>query len=413
MPQRIADCLWEAFHIFFRNFNFPCDLGLRKVGTPNERSPVFLSGNYTLTVQRVLRKLRGCDCYLLVANSRGSNVWCAAGMNEFTEFDVIDVINVTGIKDLVQHRRIIAPVYAAPGIDIGAIKRETGFNIQWGPTHLDDLPRYIANGLKRTNDMFQVKFGLQDRIEQALANAWCYTMTIAIVLIFWPLFFVKVIGIIFLVYLFGFTLYPVLPEEEGWRRTLVTATLLMSGMAALGYWQAWDLADYALWEGILAGTVVLMALDGCGSSPLYKSTIKHWATHGDYKSHFSPIIDPSLCINCMQCVLVCPRDVFAAVREEVKTVVAVKPDQCEECLACYKQCPTDAIFNRSGKVKGDVKSVPNLAILAARDWSHLKEEERWIGMPTMPRSGIPVVVTPNAGAEHAADEILLADVDGP
>ena len=101
----IKDILWETFHIFFRHFNFPCALGLRRVGNPNERSPVFLSGNYTLTVQRVLRKLRGCDCYLLVANSRGSNVWCAAGMNEFTEYDVIDVINVSGIKDLVRHRR--------------------------------------------------------------------------------------------------------------------------------------------------------------------------------------------------------------------------------------------------------------------------------------------------------------------
>jgi NAD-dependent dihydropyrimidine dehydrogenase PreA subunit len=401
MLEKIRDLLWETFHIFFRHFNFPCALGLRRVGIPNERSPVFLSGNYTLTVQRVLRKLRGCDCYLLVANSRGSNVWCAAGMNEFTEYDVIDAINVSGIKNLVQHRRIIAPVYAAPGIDIRAIKRETGFNVQWGPTHLDDLPRYIANGFRRTNDMFQVKFGVQDRLEQALSTAWCYTMTLAAVLIFWPLFFVKVIGIIFAVYVFGFTFYPMLPEEVRWQRTLTIAVMLMGAMAALGYWRDWALVDLTLWESILAGTILLMAMDGCGSSPLFKSTIVHWATKGDYKSAFSPIVDPALCINCMQCVLVCPRDVFAAVRGEVKTVVAVKPDQCEECLACYKQCPTDAIFNRSGKVKGDVKSIPNLATLAARDWSHLLDEQRWIGMPTIVRSGIPVVVGASTPAAPA------------
>ena len=403
MLEKIKDILWETFHIFFRNFNFPCALGLRRVGNPNERSPVFLSGNYTLTVQRVLRKLRGCDCYLLVANSHGSNVWCAAGMNEFTEYDVIDAINVSGIKDLVRHRRIIAPVYAAPGIDIRVIKQVSGFNIQWGPTHLDDLPRYIANGLKRTNDMFQVKFGLQDRLEQALANSWCYTMTLAFVLIFWPLFFLKVIGIIFGVYLFGFTFYPLLPEEVRFRRTLAIAAVLMGAMAAFGWWQGWEPADYALWESVLAATILLMAGDGCGSSPLFKSTIVHWLTRGDYKSAFSPIIDPALCINCMQCVLVCPRDVFAAVRGQVKTVVAVNPEQCEECLACYKQCPTDAIFNRSGKVKGDVKSVPNLAALAARDWSHLRDEERWIGMPTTVRSGIPVVIEASAAAPVPAE----------
>ena len=410
MREKIRDILWEMFHIFFRHFNFPCALGLRRVGNPNERSPVFLSGNYTLTVQRVLRKLRGCDCYLLVANSRGSNVWCAAGMNEFTEYDVIDVINVSCIRDLVRHRRIIAPVYAAPGIDIRTIKKETGFNIQWGPTHLNDLPRYIANGLKRTHDMFQVKFGLQDRLEQALSTAWCYSMTIGLVLIWWPLFFVKVVGIIFAVYLFGFTFYPFLPEEVRWRRTIAIAAILMGAMAALGWWQDWELADYGLWELVLAATILLMAMDGCGSSPLFKSTIVHWLSRGDYKSAFSPIIDPALCINCMQCVLVCPRDVFAAVRGEVKTVVAVKPDQCEECLACYKQCPTDAIFNRSGKVKGDVKSIPNLVALAARDWSHLHEEERWIGMPTTVRNGVPVVIGASVATARVPSEPVVPEV---
>src|SRR5262249_53339566 len=108
MLASIKDALWELFHIFFRHFNFPCKLGLIRVGNPNQHSAVFLSGNYTLTVQRVLRKLRGTDCYLLVANSRGSNVWCAAGMNEFSEYDVIDAINVSRLKDVVTHRRIIA-----------------------------------------------------------------------------------------------------------------------------------------------------------------------------------------------------------------------------------------------------------------------------------------------------------------
>lgn len=391
MLTRIKDVLWETFHIFFRHFNFPCKLGLIRVGNPDAGSPVFLSGNYTLTVQRVLRKLRGTDGYLLVANSRGSNVWCAAGMNEFSEYDVIDAINVSGLRDLVTHRRIIAPVYAAPGVDIGAVKRETGFNIKWGPTHLDDLPRYVANGLKRTNDMFQVQFGLQDRLEQALSTAWCYTMTIGIGAFIWPHFFLGAIGIIFLVYLFGFTFYPLFPEERYWRRTLLIAALLMSGMAGFGLWRGWTGTDFLVWEGVLAAVCVLMAMDGCGSSPLHKSTIKHWLLNGDYQSHFSPVIDPDLCINCVQCILVCPTDVFAARRGAVNTVVAVKPERCEECLACFKQCPTDAIFNRSGKVKGDVKSIPNLDALAARDWSHLAGEERWVGVATRLRGGIPVV----------------------
>ena len=94
----IQGFFWETFHTFFRNFNFPCKLELIPLGNPNKNSPVFLSGNYSLVVERLKRVLEGTDCYLLVANSRGSNVWCAAGMNEYTEHDVIDAINVSDLK---------------------------------------------------------------------------------------------------------------------------------------------------------------------------------------------------------------------------------------------------------------------------------------------------------------------------
>ena len=347
-------------------------------------------------MQRVLRKISKIDCYLLVANSRGSNVWCAVGMNEFSEYDVIDAINVARLGELVKHRRIIAPVYAAPGVDVEAVKRETGFVIRWGPTHLDDIPRYIANGYRRTADMFQVSFGLQDRIEQALATALAYSMTIGIGLFFFPIFFLQLIGLIFLVYLFGFIFYPLLPYERRYRRTLTLLAIFSAGLWAVGLAAGWTLGTLALWQIVVAGVVMLMAMDACGSSPLFKTTVTHWLKSGDYESLFDPVVDPDGCTNCMQCVIVCPKYVFAARRGKVKTVVALNPTQCVECLACLKQCPTDAIYNRSGEYKGDVKSIPNLPYLITRDWSHLKAEVRWIGAPTTNRDGFPVVVEEQA-----------------
>jgi NAD-dependent dihydropyrimidine dehydrogenase PreA subunit len=400
---RVKDFFWELFHTFFRYYNFPCKLGLIRVGQPNESSPVFVSGNYTLTVKRLLRKLKlsSIDCYLLVANSRGCNVWCAVGMNEFSDFDIIDAINVSGLRGLVNHQRIIVPVYAAPGVDIGAVKRETGFNVHWGPTHLNDLPRYIKNGLKRTSDMYLVKFGFQDRLEQAMATALAYTMTIGIGAIFWPAFVGRIIGLIFIVYFFGFCLYPFFPEERRWRRAGLQTAILLGTQTAFGVWRGWTPFDHLLWGVILLGLILLMVLDQCGSTPLHKTSIKHWLTKGDYLSLFNPIIDPELCINCMQCVLVCPTGVFAARRQDVKTVVAVKPDSCEECLACVKQCPTDAIFNRNtGQIKGDVKSIPNLVNIISRDWAHLRGEQQWIGAPITFRNGLPVVIeNGNHGSE--------------
>jgi NAD-dependent dihydropyrimidine dehydrogenase PreA subunit len=344
-----------------------------------------------------------------VANSRGCNVWCAVGMNEFSDFDIIDAVNVAGLRDLVKHRRLILPVYAAPGIDVGAVKRETGFNVHWGPTHLNDLPRYVQNGFKRTNDMFRVQFGFQDRLEQALATSLAYAMTIAVGLIFWPAFFAKTIGLIFLVYMFGFLLYPIFPQERLWRRASLQAAILLGAQAAFGVWRGWGALDFAVWGVVLLGVLVLMALDQCGSTPLHKTSLKHWLTEGDYLSLFNPVIDPNLCTNCMQCVLVCPTSVFAARRGEVKTVVAVAPDDCEECLACVKQCPTDAIFNRNtGQYKGDVKSIPNLEYLVSRDWSHLRDQDAWIGAPVTIRNGMPVVVEESVEAGEAKAKAVTA-----
>jgi hypothetical protein len=52
-----------------RGFPLPCKTGLIKIGSPDRNSPVFLTCNYHLTVERVKRALKKMDCYLLVANS--------------------------------------------------------------------------------------------------------------------------------------------------------------------------------------------------------------------------------------------------------------------------------------------------------------------------------------------------------
>jgi NAD-dependent dihydropyrimidine dehydrogenase PreA subunit len=402
---RLSGFLWETFHTFFRNFNFPCELGLIRVGNPTADSPVFVSGNYSLVVERLLRVLQGTDCYLLVANSRGSNVWCAAGMNEYTEHDIVDAINVSHLSKIVRHRQIIAPPYAAPGVDIRAVKRETGFHIKWGPTHLDDIPAYIKHGYKRSNDMVQVQFGFRDRLEQALANTCTYSLTIAIGLLFIPKFILGLIALIAIGHLLWFCGWNWLPEERYWRRTATVAAIMMLLVASFGNLRGWSASQFAIWLVTTLILVVVMGIDGCGSSAVYKTTALHWITKGNYDSLFDPVIDPERCTNCMQCVLVCPMNVFAAKRTGDYKVVAVHPDNCIDCMACVKQCDDDAFFNRSAEFKGDVKSVPNLAEIMTRDWSHLKDEDRWLNHPTTLRNGLPVLdVSGNGKAEQTAEQ---------
>jgi NAD-dependent dihydropyrimidine dehydrogenase PreA subunit len=403
MANQIWLVLWETFHIFFRHYNFPCKLGLRRVGNPDQNSPVLLSGNYTLTVYRLLRVLRGFDCWLLVANARGSNVWCAAGMNEFTDHDVIDAITVDQLSTVVKHQRIIAPPYAAPGVDAERVKEKTGFRLIWGPTHLNDIPRYLRNKSRRTHDMTLVQFGFKDRMEQALSTSLAYSLTIAIGAFFLPEYFLGAMAIVFVVYCAGFAGWYILPTERRWRRTLTLILLFGVPFGAFMMLRGWPTYEVVIWEAITIAVVLLMAMDACGSSPVYKSTIAHWVREGDYHCDFSPIIDPNLCTNCMDCQVVCPTDVFARRRTGDNRMVVVRPENCIECLACVKQCDDLAIFNRTGKVKGDVKSVPNLDALMSRDWSHLEDQDVWLGWPTVIRNSFSVCVEDVPDRRERAD----------
>jgi len=87
----------------------PCKTGLTKIGNPGRNSPVFLTCNYHLTVERIKRALKGIDAHLVVANSRGMNVWCAATGGLLTNHSVISVLKVSGVEELVDHRNVILP----------------------------------------------------------------------------------------------------------------------------------------------------------------------------------------------------------------------------------------------------------------------------------------------------------------
>src|SRR5664280_2043790 len=57
--------------------------GLYRVGDPTSSSPVLVTCNYRMTVDLVRRDLAGVDAWLLVLETYGINVWCAAGKGTF------------------------------------------------------------------------------------------------------------------------------------------------------------------------------------------------------------------------------------------------------------------------------------------------------------------------------------------
>ena len=88
---------------------------------------------------------------------------------------------------------------------------------------------------------------------------------------------------------------------------------------------------------ILAGAPILDALP---AAPPTAETQSRWY----------PVIDYSLCTNCMECLNFCLFGVFGVDAQERLRVVS--PEQCrQDCPACARVCPTGAII--FPKYKGD------------------------------------------------------------
>ncbi len=137
--------------------------GLYALGTPDAQSPVFVTANYTLSFDAVRAALAGLSGYILVLDTRGINVWCAAGKGTFGTDELARRIEATGLQDVVTHRRLILPQLGAPGVAAHEVKKRSGFKVEYGPVRAADLPAYLRAGAA-TPEMRQVRFNLWDRL---------------------------------------------------------------------------------------------------------------------------------------------------------------------------------------------------------------------------------------------------------
>ena len=138
--------------------------GLYAVGTPNEISPVLVSANYKLTFDSLRKELPGLDCWLLILDTKGVNVWCAAGKGTFGTDELIKRLAETGLAETVSHKTLILPQLGASGVNANEIKRQTGFSVVYGPVRARDIKAFLEAGNKATEEMRTVKFTLLDRL---------------------------------------------------------------------------------------------------------------------------------------------------------------------------------------------------------------------------------------------------------
>ena len=161
LADRLGSCKarWGLGRMHYR-----VEPGLYAVGGPTAESPVLVTANYKMTFDRLRRELSGLDAWLLVLDTKGINVWCAAGKGTFGTSEVVRRVEAVGLPRVVSHRTLILPQLGASGVAAHEVKKAIGFRVVYGPVRAVDIPRFLAAGMRATPEMRRVTFGLWDRL---------------------------------------------------------------------------------------------------------------------------------------------------------------------------------------------------------------------------------------------------------
>jgi len=138
--------------------------GLYKFGNPQKESEVLVTSNYKLTFDKLRRAIKGMDVWILVLETYGVNVWCAAGKGTFGSVELIRQIKETQLHLYSSQKRIILPQLGAPGVSAQEVKKATGFNVKYGPVKAEDISEYLNSDLKKTKKLRSVQFNFTDRL---------------------------------------------------------------------------------------------------------------------------------------------------------------------------------------------------------------------------------------------------------
>ncbi|HUT89435.1 MAG TPA: mercury methylation corrinoid protein HgcA [Thermoguttaceae bacterium] len=144
--------------------HYGVESGLYAVGRPTPDSPVLVSANYKMSFDRLRSAIEGIDAWILVLDTKGINVWCAAGKGTFGTDELVRRICAVSLADAVSHRTVIVPQLGAPGVSAHEVRKRSGFRVVYGPVRAGDVPAFLEAGMEATPSMRRVEFPLRDRL---------------------------------------------------------------------------------------------------------------------------------------------------------------------------------------------------------------------------------------------------------
>ena len=144
--------------------DYTVEPGLYALENPDNQSPVLVTANYKMSFDRLREALPDRSAWVLVLDTAGINVWCAAGKGTFGTTELVRRIASSGLDQVVSHRELIPPQLSGPGVAAHEVKKLSGFRVHYGPIRASDLPAYLDAGLHVTPEMRIKTFPLHERV---------------------------------------------------------------------------------------------------------------------------------------------------------------------------------------------------------------------------------------------------------
>ena len=144
-------------------YNYKIPPGLYGIGKPDQTSEVLVTANFKLTFDHLRKELDKINAWILVLDTKGINVWCAAGKGSFSTMEIVKRIKESSLEKIVDHKHIIVPQLGATGVCAKDVKKQSGFKVIYGTVRANDIPAFLNNNKKADKHMRQVTFTIYER----------------------------------------------------------------------------------------------------------------------------------------------------------------------------------------------------------------------------------------------------------
>lgn len=148
-----GDQAWEALSLLTLRQNIYTDPQkplqiepkIYAIGQANDKSPVLVTTNFSLTYYTVLGEVEASKVpsYVISVDTEGMSVLTAWAAEKFTPEKIVDSMNKFGIKEKVSHTRLVIPGYVA--VMSGDLEDKSGWQVLVGPKEAAGIPAFLKN----------------------------------------------------------------------------------------------------------------------------------------------------------------------------------------------------------------------------------------------------------------------------